>query len=719
MPLTKAPAPVSLNGDAEHTGTVAVVARARTATTAKAPSQTRASAKRSADSRSRARTLAKQQQSAERIAGATGELTQGITEATEAAHLLENAVQEIASGAVESASACEESLAAVDAITTQIGVQRGASERVRSLVSELQQIVGETRAGIEDLLVNIGSATERQEASVQTISELEKQGEEIGEIVKTVARIADQTNLLALNAAIEAARARQHGKGFAVVADEVRTLAETSEKSATEIRSLIDDIRVAVTAVADGVGRSAETARGEVEKGRQVTAQLERIRTDMVTLLDGAIEIATAADQAGTAVAISQKGAQEIAAASEQQAAACEESLQAVGQETAALNQSETTADELAEIAEELRSSSDISKSAESVAASAEELSSAVAEISSAAGQILEGVDQMRDGARTAATRAATAASGLGQIETAAELARERAGASAELADAMAAQLAENKVAVDGMITAIGSSADAAREAGRQVAELEQISRRIDKIVDAISTVAMQTNMLAVNGSVESARAGEFGKGFAVVSTDIRNLARDSADNADQIKDLVKTVQDRHRRGPRRPRRHQPPRDRRGRAREADNDALEQMARDMVQVKASGEEVLGSSGEIACGDRPSQEGHRSVSQTAAAAGGRSSPSKPQAPPMSSVRPRSSSPRRSRRSPRSPTSCRPSDGDRDGKGQPSALVKTSTPIPANWTKVRASSRSRSMRRCSRSRWTAYGRSSGCPRRSRSR
>jgi methyl-accepting chemotaxis protein len=51
--------------------------------------------------------------------------------------------------------------------------------------------------------------------------------------------------------------------------------------------------------------------------------------------------------------------------------------------------------------------------------------------------------------------------------------------------------------------------------------------------------------MLAVNGSVESARAGEFGKGFAVVSTDIRNLARDSAESADRIKDLVKEVQDR------------------------------------------------------------------------------------------------------------------------------------------------------------------------------
>jgi methyl-accepting chemotaxis protein len=62
--------------------------------------------------------------------------------------------------------------------------------------------------------------------------------------------------------------------------------------------------------------------------------------------------------------------------------------------------------------------------------------------------------------------------------------------------------------------------------------------------VDAITTVSIQTNMLAVNGSIEAARAGEFGKGFVVVATDIRNLAHDSAENADRIKDLVKAVQD-------------------------------------------------------------------------------------------------------------------------------------------------------------------------------
>jgi methyl-accepting chemotaxis protein len=56
--------------------------------------------------------------------------------------------------------------------------------------------------------------------------------------------------------------------------------------------------------------------------------------------------------------------------------------------------------------------------------------------------------------------------------------------------------------------------------------------------------VSIQTNMLAVSGSVEAARAGDFGKGFAVVSKDIRSLARDSGENAGRIKDTVRAIQD-------------------------------------------------------------------------------------------------------------------------------------------------------------------------------
>jgi len=104
--------------------------------------------------------------------------------------------------------------------------------------------------------------------------------------------------------------------------------------------------------------------------------------------------------------------------------------------------------------------------------------------------------------------------------------------------------LGVNKTTVDALIANVLSASEASKVSVRQVKELELVSRRIDKIVDAITTVSIQTNMLAVNGSIEAARAGEFGKGFVVVATDIRNLAQDSAENADRIKDLVKAVQD-------------------------------------------------------------------------------------------------------------------------------------------------------------------------------
>ena len=495
--------------------------------------------------RRRARSAAKQQQAAERIAAATVQISSQNAEAVEASRQLTDAMQQISSGAEESSGASQESLAVVTKVEGQIVAQQESTKQVAALSQVLQGLLIETSTSIESLLRNVASASDKQAVSVAVISELEKQADEIGEIVKTVAHIADQTNLLALNAAIEAARARQHGKGFAVVADEVRTLAETSERSARQIRDLIDEVRTGVTEVASDVQRSADATRGEVEKGTGIIEQLNQIRSDIVGILSGANEMAAAALESADSASHAKRASEEIAAAAEEQSAACEQTLQTVGQQAAALRQSEQAAEALAEISEGLRTSSDIGKSAEEVASAAEELSAAIEEINRAAMQISQAIGEISTGARDAADKGQQAAEAVNRIERGAQLAVERGKSAVEGADAMLELLAVNKVSVQAIIEAIGSSAASGMENVRKVGSLEQISRRIDKIVDAIANVSIQTNMLAVNGSVESARAGEFGKGFAVVSTDIRNLARDSADNADRIKDLVKAVQDR------------------------------------------------------------------------------------------------------------------------------------------------------------------------------
>jgi len=119
----------------------------------------------------------------------------------------------------------------------------------------------------------------------------------------------------------------------------------------------------------------------------------------------------------------------------------------------------------------------------------------------------------------------------------------DRAEISTEKALATQKLLATNKVNVDAAIANIVKSADESTESAKNILELQERTRRIDKIVDAIVMVTVQTKMLAVNGNVEAARAGEYGRGFSVVADDIRSLANESSENADRIKDLVRNVQ--------------------------------------------------------------------------------------------------------------------------------------------------------------------------------
>jgi methyl-accepting chemotaxis protein len=508
-----------------------------------APAAPAASAARQEPKR-RQRTFARQQKAAERVASATTQVSSGIAEAASASEQLRKAMTQIASGAAEAASAAEQSQRAVTRITANIRQAAEAAGISLSKTQSLRDLLGAVNSQISSSVASVGRAAERQGASVGMVEELDRQAANIGEIVKAVAHIADQTNLLALNAAIEAARAGQHGKGFAVVADEVRTLAETSEKSARDIQELVGQIQAEVKVIAEGINASASAAQQEVENGRSVAAQLERIRSDMSLIVTGAQEIRASAEEAEGAAGEAQKGSEAISAAAQEQSAACEEAVKTVEQQTTALGQSEGAASELSELADDLKNSTDIGKSAEEVASAAEELSAAVEEINRAAGEIMTAIEQISRGAQQQSAATQQSAAALAQIERGAHLSNQRATVALEKGGDMTTRLSENTAAVERMIAGVEQSVrdnDTSRE---QINALEQVSRRIDKIVDAITTVSIQTSMLAVNGSIEAARAGEFGKGFMVVSTDIRNLARDSAENAERIKDLVKSVQD-------------------------------------------------------------------------------------------------------------------------------------------------------------------------------
>lgn len=99
------------------------------------------------------------------------------------------------------------------------------------------------------------------------------------------------------------------------------------------------------------------------------------------------------------------------------------------------------------------------------------------------------------------------------------------------------------KQVVEKTIAAMNDIASKVNDIGTVIASLKSSSNQIGDIVGVIDAIAEQTNLLALNAAIEAARAGEAGKGFAVVADEIRKLAEKTSKSTKQIEDTVKSIQ--------------------------------------------------------------------------------------------------------------------------------------------------------------------------------
>jgi len=158
-----------------------------------------------------------------------------------------------------------------------------------------KSVVQQTVAGIKQLAVQ---SAENAEA----INTLKLESDNIGTVLTVIQEIAEQTNLLALNAAIEAARAGESGRGFAVVADEVRTLAQRSQQSTEEIKTIIERLQTGANRCVEAMLSGKTQVEATVDQVEQAGQSLDVIANKVRTILDMNTHIASAAEEQ-TAVA--------------------------------------------------------------------------------------------------------------------------------------------------------------------------------------------------------------------------------------------------------------------------------------------------------------------------------------------------------------------------------------------------------------------------------
>lgn len=184
-----------------------------------------------------------------------------------------------------------------------------------------------------------------------------------------------------------------------------------------------------------------------------------------------------------------------------------------------------------------------IQKTSENVAAFSEELTANASQSAQATQQVAVSIGNVAAATSQQGASVSASADNIRAMSDDIHGFEESASASSASAHRVEGIATTGKDAIAGAVTQMNQITESVTESASVIEKLAERSMEIGQISDTISNIADQTNLLALNAAIEAARAGEAGRGFSVVAEEVRKLAEESGQAAQQIATLIATIQ--------------------------------------------------------------------------------------------------------------------------------------------------------------------------------
>jgi methyl-accepting chemotaxis protein len=164
-------------------------------------------------------------------------------------------------------------------------------------------------------------------------------------------------------------------------------------------------------------------------------------------------------------------------------------------------------------------------------------------QVAAAATQLAATAAQIASGIRTQSTQVEQVSAAVEEVSASNSEVAHKGAEAAQQATESGKQAAEGGQLVDTTVKQIGAVADEVQQTAQAIADLGRRGEQIGQIISVINDIADQTNLLALNAAIEAARAGEHGRGFAVVADEVRKLAERTTKATEEVGQAIKDIQ--------------------------------------------------------------------------------------------------------------------------------------------------------------------------------